>query len=159
MKFAADCTVGKLARLLRFLGYDTVCFDKIAEEEFLALANSGRILLSRNSELVKKARPDHFLLVGHNEPRAQLMMVLKSLDLTPKLDRLFSRCTKCNGMLESVERQAVWGSVPDHVWASNKRFSKCVDCGKLYWPGSHLARYRQDLNDLFRQQGSAVQES
>jgi uncharacterized protein with PIN domain len=155
MKFAADRTVGKLAKWLRFLGYDTVFLSKITDDAFLALANEGRILLSRNTGFVGKIGADRFLLIQDNDPKVQLRKVLEALDVTPHPDGFFTRCILCNGVLETVDRQAVRGRVPDYVCAANKRFSKCAVCSKLYWPGSHLARCRHEIRRIFQDKGCA----
>ena len=144
MKFAADRTVGKLARRLRVLGYDTLFCSKTTDE-FLAWAERGRILLSRNKALLGKTKPNQFVLIKPNNPLKQLRQVLGALDLTPQPNRFFSRCAVCNGSLKRVNKQAVLGRVPDYVWTIYETFSACTVCGKLYWPGSHLARSRRDI--------------
>jgi uncharacterized protein with PIN domain len=133
MKFAADRTVGKLARLLRVLGYDTLFCTKTNDDEFLALADPGRVL-SRNTALLGKTATNRFVLIEHNNPRRQLRQVLEMLDLTPRPDSFFSRCAVCNGALEEIHRQAVFGRVPDHVWTAYERFSECTSCAKLEMP-------------------------
>jgi uncharacterized protein with PIN domain len=157
MKFAADRTVGKLARLLRVLGYDTLFCTKTNDDEFLALADPGRVLLSRNTALLGKTAANRFVLIEHNNPRRQLRQVLEMLDLTPRPDSFFSRCAVCNGALEEIHRQAVFGRVPDHVWTAYERFSECTSCAKLYWPGSHLTQCRREMPPHVETKDSAAE--
>jgi len=149
MKFAADRMLGRLAKWLRFIGYNTLYFNEVADEEFILLANEGRILLSRNTRLAGRVSPDHYLFVKHNDPKAQLKHVIWELDLKPDPENFFTRCSLCNGTLEYLNRNAVYGKVPDYVWTVNNIFSRCKECGKIYWPGTHVTSCREYLNSLF----------
>ena len=148
MRFAADRMLGKLAKWLRLLGYDTVYSNYFTREEFLALADEGRVLLTRNTTLTGKVAQDHFVFVEDNDPKAQLQEVVCQLGLKPKPDRFFTRCTVCNGTLESVEAKSVYGRVPDYVWTAHDRFSRCNACGRIYWPGSHMERSLERIEGL-----------
>jgi hypothetical protein len=148
MKFAADRMLGKLAKWLRILGYDTLYSRTLSNDRFLALADEGRILLSRNTRLVGKMAPDGLIFVEANDPKMQLQGVISFLGLKPDPDKFFSRCTVCNGLLEPVEPEDVVGKVPDHIWTGHDRFSECTTCGRVYWPGSHLTRSRREIRRL-----------
>jgi uncharacterized protein with PIN domain len=148
MKFAADRMLGKLAKWLRMLGYDTVYSRSLADDAFLELASEGRILLSRNTRLVGKMDPDRLIFVEANDPKAQLQSVVRLLELKPDPDKFFSRCTVCNELLDPVESREVFGKVPDHIWTEHNTFSECKACGKVYWEGSHIERSRLDIQRL-----------
>lgn len=55
MKFIADVMLGKLARYLRILGYDTLYSSQMDEEELIrnAIAQK-RILLTRRTKMKKR---------------------------------------------------------------------------------------------------------
>ena len=148
MRFAADRMLGKLAKWLRILGYDTLYSRTLSNDRFLALADEGRILLSRNTRLVGKMAPDGLIFVEANDPKMQLQGLISFLGLKPDPDKFFSRCTVCNGLLEPVEPEDVVGKVPDHIWTGHNRFSECKTCGRVYWPGSHLTRSRREIRRL-----------
>ena len=148
MRFAADRMLGKLAKWLRILGYDTLYSRTLSNDRFLALADEGRILLSRNTRLVGKMAPDGLIFVEANDPKMQLQGLIGFLGLKPDPDKFFSRCTVCNGLLEPVEPEDVVGKVPDHIWTGHNRFSECTTCGRVYWPGSHLTRSRREIRRL-----------
>jgi len=148
MRFAADCMLGKLAKWLRILGYDTLYARGMSEEEFMGLATAGRILLSRNSHLRKRIPQDTLVFVEANDPAAQLQNLVRALNLEVNPERFFTRCTVCNGRIEPVKFEEVAGKVPDYIWTGHDRFSKCKKCGKIYWPGSHLARSRVEISRL-----------
>ena len=148
MRFAADRMLGKLAKSLRMLGYDTLYFSGLSNGKFLALANDGRILLSRNTRFVGRMAPDRLIFVEANDPKMQIKEIIRLLGLKPDADKLFSRCTVCNGLLEAVEPEDVVGRVPDHIVSCHNRYSECKGCARIYWPGSHLVRSREEITRL-----------
>jgi uncharacterized protein with PIN domain len=150
MKFAADRMLGKLAKWLRILGYDTLYSRTLSDGEFLALAEKNRILLSRNRALINKGTGDKVIFVAEDDPRVQLRDLVHELGLKPDPDRFFSRCTVCNESLKSVKADDVKGRVPDHTWAGHTTFSECETCGRVYWPGSHLERSRREIEQLLK---------
>jgi len=131
MRFAVDRMLGRLARWLRLLGYDALYLNNLSNDQFLALADKGRILLSRNTRLMGMAPPEKFVFIEENDPRAQLKGVVRLLGLKPEPDSFFTRCTLCNGVLEPIEAEDVSGDVPAHVRTSHTRFSRCDPCGKI----------------------------
>ena len=148
MTFAADRMLGKLAKWLRLLGYDTLYSNSLCDKEFLALADEGRVLLTRNTKLLGMVQKDRLVFVQANDPMAQLQEVIQGLGLKPDPNRFFDRCTICNGTLEPVGTAEVLGSVPEYVWTAHDRFSRCRRCGKIYWPGSHLERSKARIGSL-----------
>jgi uncharacterized protein with PIN domain len=148
MRFAADRMLGKLAKWLRILGYDTLYSQSIDDKAFLGLATQGRILLSRNTRLVDKAG---LIFVEANDPKVQLKSVVRILGLQPDPDKFFSRCTVCNGLLDPAEPWDVVERVPDHIWTQHNSFSECKACGKVYWEGSHIERSRSEIQRLLEE--------
>ena len=148
MRFAADRMLGKLAKWLRMLGYDTLYSSAPPDDRFLDLAKQGRILLSRNTRIVGKMASNRLIIVKGNDPKTQLKDLVRLLDLRPNPNDFFTRCIVCNGLIEPVERQDVAGKVPDHIWSGHDRFSECTSCGKIYWPGSHLEQSRREIERL-----------
>jgi len=151
MRFAADRMLGKLAKWLRILGYDTLYSRSLANEEFLGLANEGRILLSRNTRLGGKTAPDKLIFVEANDPKLQVRSVVRLLSLKPDPDKFFSRCTVCNGLLDPANPRDVVERVPGHIWTQHKTFSECKACGKVYWEGSHIERSRLEIRRLLEE--------
>jgi uncharacterized protein with PIN domain len=153
MRFAADRMLGKLAKWLRFLGYDTTYSNDLSEDEYLAQVNEGRILLTRNTRLKHKVAQDQLVFIKDNDPKVQLQEVIGRLHLRPEPERFFTRCTLCNEVLEPTEGADVYGRVPDYIWTAHGRFSRCDRCGKLYWKGSHLERNRKEMMRLLEKKG------
>lgn len=150
MRFAADRMLGKLAKWLRLLGFDTLYSNHSSDKEFLALAEEGRVLLTRNTALTGEGEPGKILLVQDNDPKIQLKEVIRLLSLETDPRSFFTRCTLCNGALEAVDPVDVYGKVPDYVWTAHDKFSKCAGCGRIYWPGSHLKASMSDIERILK---------
>ena len=148
MRFAADRMLGKLAKWLRILGYDTIYSRTLSNDSFLSLVDEDRTLLSRNTRLVGKTSSDRLIFVEGNDPMMQFQGLIRQLNLKPDPDKFFSRCTVCNGLLEAVEPEDVVGRVPDHIVSCHNRYSECKGCARIYWPGSHLVRSREEITRL-----------
>jgi uncharacterized protein with PIN domain len=145
MRFAADRMLGKLAKWLRFLGYDTTYCNDLSDDEFLAQVDEGRILLTRNTRLKRHVAQGKLVFIKDNDPKIQLQELVRGLGLRPEPDRFFTRCAVCNEVLEPTEGADVYGRVPDYIWTAHDRFFRCRGCGKLYWEGTHLERNRKEI--------------
>ena len=75
--------------------------------------------------------------------------MIRQLDIPRDRVRLFSRCLACNTPVVSIAHEAVAGRVPDYVWQTRRSFSTCPDCGRIYWPGSHLRHSREIMETFF----------
>jgi uncharacterized protein with PIN domain len=54
-KFITDASLGRLAKWLRLLGYNTVVFSKEAGREMLRQADKeGRIVLTRRNDMIER---------------------------------------------------------------------------------------------------------
>jgi uncharacterized protein with PIN domain/tRNA(Ser,Leu) C12 N-acetylase TAN1 len=144
-RFVADQMLGRLAARLRLLGYDTLTVFDIADSEVTRLAAAeGRILLTRDGPLAQtRAVPVHF--VRATEPPEQLTEVLAALQLSPDPAHQFTRCTRCNTLLETVEEAVVRDRLPEGVRDREQVILRCPGCDKLYWRGSHTDRILAEL--------------
>ena len=153
MKFLADINVGKLARWLRVMGYDTALSDGRDDSEMVGLALvQRRVLLSRDTRLAEhnEARTGLVkLIIFHTEDSwAQLRDLVESLQLRPR--RTFSRCLECNEPLVSRKKAEVQGLVPLYVFQTQRYYRQCPSCGRVYWRGTHWARMLKKLEELAR---------
>ncbi|MBI4492794.1 MAG: Mut7-C RNAse domain-containing protein [Chloroflexi bacterium] len=148
-RFIADMNVGKLAKWLRVLGYDAAFVNPISDNELVRRGlEEGRIVLTKDRGIAARRLATQgrlqVLLVPGNRVEEQLRFVVRTLDLDQR-GRTFTRCIQCNVPLEAVEREAVRGLVPPYVFTTQRRFSRCLRCHKLYWPGTHWERMRERL--------------
>jgi uncharacterized protein with PIN domain len=138
MKFLVDRMLGKLARDLRLLGYDTLYYKGEDLRELIDLGRKEhRLILTRNSRLIPKRPEDQIVQIAEDSPALQLRELISRNDIPLEEGRFFSRCLLCNALLEKVSRQAAEGKVPDFIFQHHKDFVRCTRCQKIYWPGTH----------------------
>lgn len=148
-RFIADAMLGRLARWLRTLGYDTAHDDAIEDATLVRRAfEEGRHILTRDRRLFEEWRIGGGLMLESDEPLEQLEEVATAFRLSPPT-RLFSRCRVCNGRIEPVEADTVADRVPGDVRARTSEFGECAECGRIYWEGSHTDRMRRVVERLF----------
>lgn len=147
----ADSMLGRLARWLRILGYDTQYSRDIQDKELIRRARQEqRIILTRDREIAeKKAIRGLSIFISSQELKEQIKEVLEKLAekgfLRPEP---FTRCPACNGLLEEAEKKAIAGYVPDYIYIKKSEFSRCTSCKRVYWKGSHELSMRKLLGDI-----------
>lgn len=102
-RFVLDVHLGRLASYLRLLGFDTLYRNDYDDEELLAVSRAQhRILLTRDTGLLKRSALTHGAFLHATDPRRQLREVLDRFQLDARIAP-FTRCARCNG---SVDPQA-----------------------------------------------------
>jgi uncharacterized protein with PIN domain len=141
--------LGRLARWLRVLGYDTSWDADVADAELASRAVlEDRVLLTCDRSLPQERRVARSLVLQPGDPLDQLRRVVEHFGLD--VDRpLFVRCTECNAPVEAVEKRAVAEHVPERTLREQERFTRCPGCGRVYWEGSHTRRMRRVLEQAF----------
>ncbi|WP_245587791.1 Mut7-C ubiquitin/RNAse domain-containing protein [Desulfovibrio inopinatus] len=138
VRFVVDANVGRLAGLLRMLGFDT---SYSFEHDDAALAEisfqESRIVLTRDRGLLKRSAVIHGRLLRANDPWDQLGETVRAYGLTPPW-ALFSRCLRCNALLERTTKSHVIHRLLPKTKRYYNDFSLCPRCDALYWPGSHF---------------------
>lgn len=141
-RFAADAMLGRLARWLRVLGFDTTWEAHVPDEALVR-----RALAERRTVLTRDRRlPEEWTLVPvcvlHAEDlRSQLAELGHRFALAAHA-RPFSRCNRCNEPLQPASAAEAELHVPHRVLANHREFQRCPRCGRIYWAGSHVARMR-----------------
>jgi uncharacterized protein with PIN domain len=145
VKFLADGMLGRLARWLRILGYDTA-YDPQADDHTLAgIARAeGRILLTRDTALARR-RGVQAILIESQEVTEQVRQVLAACHLDPS--DTFSRCAVCNVPLEPIDRAVAQSLVPPYVYQTQDGFQRCPRCKRIYWRGTHWANMQAQVDD------------
>lgn len=147
IRFIADAHLGGLARLLRLAGFDTLYRNDFTDAELAAVsAGEGRILLTRDRELLKLKGVTHGCYVHALKPPEQFAEIVSRLDLARSL-RPFSLCLECNLPLRPIAKAAVLDRLPPAVRAGQEHFTTCDRCGRVYWQGSHWRRMQALLAD------------
>lgn len=147
-RFILDVHLGKLARLLRLLGFDTLYRNDYEDAEIVAIAaREHRIILTRDVGLLKHKAVTHGYWVRSTLPQAQAREVLARFDLNAQI-RPFQRCLICNTLLEPIEKSEVLDRIPPRVAAAHDRFFICPVCDKIFWRGSHYTRLQAKVEQL-----------
>ncbi|HZV98369.1 MAG TPA: Mut7-C RNAse domain-containing protein [Methylophilaceae bacterium] len=148
LKFIADVHLGGLAHLLRMCGFDTLYETGYQDSEIEAIAASeGRIVLTRDRELLKRRTITHGCYVHALKSKQQLREVVDRLDLAHSM-RPFSLCLYCNAPLRVIDKTLVAQRVPLGALERYERFSTCDVCQRVFWEGSHWRRMRALLDDI-----------
>ena len=140
MKFIADCMLGKLAKWLRILGYDTRYVQDADDDELVRIAvREDRVLLTRDRELCdRRMVRARCVFVDWGATARQVRQVLDELDLHIDPANLFTRCAVCNSEIVRLERSQVEGRVPPYVYLTQSQYGQCPECGRIYWHGTHV---------------------
>jgi uncharacterized protein with PIN domain len=139
-RFALDCHLGRLARYLRLLGFDTA-HQPQADDEALAgrAAAEDRILLTRDLDLLKRRVVRRGYRVRSTDPRGQLAEVVRQFDLAGRFAP-FTRCLACGERLVTAAPWEVADRLPPGVAGRYPAYHRCPGCRRVYWPGSHHRR-------------------
>ena len=138
--FVVDVHLRRLARFLRLLGFDALHSNDFDDAQLVEIsAGEGRILLTRDRQLLKHGRVTHGYWVRSTDPVEQAREVVRRFDLAGSVQP-FSRCPACNGNLAAVEKEAVAAEIPLKTARWLDEYVRCDACGKLYWHGTHFNR-------------------
>jgi uncharacterized protein len=140
IRFELDHMVIKLGKYLRILGYDAEWNLQLRTHELIVKANrESRVFLTRNLQLADRYPPANQLMVlGQEDPAEQLRAVVAEFELDSRF-ALFSKCIRCNVMLENVpDKEDIRSRVHPNVFEQHDEFTRCPHCGTVFWHGSHV---------------------
>jgi uncharacterized protein with PIN domain len=143
-RFILDVHLGTLARWLRLAGVDTAYSNDADDDTLIEQANaSRRVLLTRDRGLLCR----HSLWLG-----AYVRGSRADDQLGDVLDRFapplapWTRCTACNGLLAPARKADVEPQLQAGTRRTYQAFSRCPDCGRVYWRGAHSPRLQQVID-------------
>ncbi|KOR36974.1 MULTISPECIES: Mut7-C RNAse domain-containing protein [Planktothricoides] len=147
-RFVLDLHLGKLAAYLRRMGFDTLYRNDYPDEELADVSSQeNRILLTRDIGLLKRKIVTHGYWVRNTDPERQLREVLQRFNLFDGI-KPFSRCIHCNGSVKAVDKETIAQQIPPKTKESHDEFRQCLDCGKIYWKGSHYEKMLQFIAEV-----------
>ena len=144
-RFVVDSMLGKMAKWLRILGFDTLYERLDRQQKIDDFRHRGFILITRAQRWC--GQPKVFCPTA-NDPMEQLREVVSAIPIVPKEVRPLQRCIRCNQLLESISRDQALDFVPDYVFETNSVFYRCEGCQKVYWQGSHPRRMMERLQHI-----------
>ena len=138
IRFVVDVNLGKLAKKLRLLGFDTYYRNNLNDDEIVKISISEkRIILTRDIGILKYGNVTHGFWIRSDDPKIQLNEVIERLQLR-NLFKAFSRCSQCNGQLKRIKKELLKNRIPDDTLSYYKIFWECQGCRQIYWEGSHF---------------------
>jgi uncharacterized protein len=147
-RFVLDNHLGRLAAHLRMLGFDCLYKNDFEDSEMAGLlADDPRILLTRDRRLLMRKAVQFGYCVRSLEPDEQLPEVVHRFDLTGRITP-FRRCLRCNALLTGVDKSAVLDQLEKKTKLYYNEFSRCPDCEKIYWKGSHWERMQAIITSI-----------
>jgi uncharacterized protein with PIN domain len=148
LRFVTDIHLGRLARYLRLLGFDTLYYNHFNPQGLIEVSiRQARVLLTRSRRLLKDKVITRGILVREADPRMQLKAIFRRLDLRADA-RPFSRCLCCNGLVRPISKQEVAHRLSSKVRARYRAFFLCSSCNRVYWKGTHfeeMTRFVQEM--------------
>lgn len=147
-KFVVDVNLGKLARYLRMAEFDTAYQNDFQDEELIEImSNEKRTLLTRDRKLLMRNVVQSGYLPRSDQAAEQLEEVMKRFDLFDSVQP-YTRCINCNGILDSVPKEEIIDQLEPLTKKYFNDFSRCPDCGKIYWRGSHRNRLHPKVQEI-----------
>jgi uncharacterized protein with PIN domain len=155
--FLADVMVGRLARWLRVLGYDTLYTRKGIDSPLVVRAyKEDRIILTRCSKIYKKIGPERAVFIHFDNFRNQVSEVIDALNLKFDSNIFLSRCLECNLLLIPLPREEAQTKVPPYVFQTIEEFKTCPQCSKIFWSGTHIEEMRKLITAFWEKKGNKV---
>lgn len=153
-RFAADAHLGRLARYLRFCGFDTLWDNAWDDADLVAVAAmDARVALTRDRALLMHRALPQGCYLRDTAPLAQLA------DLSARYSLQLggghpARCLECNEPLGYVPKQEVAARLLPGTLAGFDEFWRCGRCDGVFWRGSHWRRMREAVDGVARAIGN-----
>ncbi len=150
IKFLVDFMLGKLAKQLRILGFDTEYIKPQAGNNYEPLSliktaqSQERILLTRNTKLRDYSC---VLFIESEKTKDQIHQIISHFKIDKEI-KTFSRCIVCNELLTPISKPEVKGKVPFYIFQTKDKFSCCPKCRKIYWKGTHLKDMQKRVRNI-----------
>jgi len=141
--------LGRLAKWLRILGFDTAYLRKAGDDELLGISRrENRVFLTRDSGLIEKnGRRSGRLFIKSDDWEEQVVQVLDEFGLRDQV-KLNSRCVVCNVELKRLSKAKATNLVTPYVLEHGSDFAICPKCGRVFWRGTHSGDMESRLESI-----------
>ncbi len=140
--FVADVHLGRLVRMLRLLGFDTLYRNDYDDPEIVRIAaEQTRIILTRDRHLLQAGTVTRGYWVRSGVVDVQVREVLRRFDLYSQI-RPFKRCLRCNGPVEETPKADVFHLLEPKTKLYYDRFYQCRHCEQVFWKGTHFDKLK-----------------
>lgn len=148
-RFLLASHLGKLARWLRFLGYDAAIYPDTGVKRLATIASrEKRIFLTRSGKKIFSGRPIRCRQIHSENLHEQLRELSDLIRYSP--EQLLTRCAGCNRPLADMPPDGVKPLVPQYIFHSVQQFRYCRHCGRVFWEGTHTQRIRSLLEGILK---------
>ena len=149
-----DNNVGKLAKWLRIMGYDTLFFNGSDDSGMIAIALAeDRVILTRDTQIMERRVVTSgrlkAILIQSDKTERQMSQVIDSLKLDCQF-KPFTICLECNQPLEERSKQQVRDLVPPYVFKTQSQYMECPACHRIYWRGTHWQAMTKKLGQFIK---------
>jgi len=131
-KFFVDSTVLRLGKWLRYLGFDTSFVQSEREMGPDGVFLTKRKMRTNGSKMIR--------FVPFDRIEEQLTWFKEHFGSEIDLQKVGSRCIRCNEPLVEIPKESVKDRVPDYIYQTHTVFRICPSCKRIYWRGSHPER-------------------
>jgi uncharacterized protein with PIN domain len=130
-------------------GFDTTYRNDLSEEDILKISlDEKRTILTKSRNILKRNEVTHGYFVRSGSAEEQLEEIISRFHLEKEI-KLFTRCLKCNILLEKADKDTIADVIPGKVKHFHNEFYRCSNCGRIYWKGSHY----DNMKKLFERMG------
>ena len=130
------------------LGFDVSYKNNYGEKGIVIISNEERrTILTKDRNLLKRNDVSHGYWVRNTDVTEQVKEVTRRFQLN-NLIIPFSRCMKCNSILESTEKGNIEEMLEKNTKELFDEFYKCPSCGQVYWKGSHYQKMLTIINEI-----------
>ncbi len=145
-----DVHLGKLAKLMRLLGFDTLYENHYDDIQIVEIAIcEKRTILTRDTGLLKRKEVTRGYFVRNVYAEKQLKEIILRFDLR-HLIKPFSRCLICNNLLKPIPKKDILSRIPMKVRLSQNDFFICDICNKIYWKGDTSLKWERTISRVIK---------
>lgn len=143
LRFILDVHLGKLARFLRFAGFDSLIYPSLNDGEIADIgAREERILLTRDIGLLKHKKVQFGYWLRSQNPIEQFKEVALHFQISESDLDPWQRCSICNGKIIYVEKKQISEKLKPQTNKYYSEFFQCENCGHVYWKGGHYEKIK-----------------
>ncbi len=146
--FIADINLGDIVKYMRALGFDVYFDPSLTVYAIIQLSKKeNRIILTKSRKLLKFNNVTHGIFIRPGTTEEQIRVILDYLDIKKNV-RPFTRCLRCNGLIETIAKEKIIDRIPPKTKAFCNEYSRCKSCGRIFWKGTHVFRMKQVLDRI-----------